>query len=79
MHGRGLTGRTGGGCEIALRATTTSSPGSTLRINSAPTTSNATVSLAKIDGIADRPITSGRMPSGSRQAIMPSGVMQISE
>jgi hypothetical protein len=36
-------------------------------------TSKATVSLAKDDASPILPITSGRMPSGSRQAIMPSG------
>ena len=37
------------------------------------------VSLANTTASPSRPITSGRMPRGSRQAIMPCGVMQISE
>ena len=51
-----------------------SSPGSTSRRKLAPITSSATVSLAKIVASPSLPITSGRMPSGSRQAIRPSSV-----
>ena len=76
MHGRGDCGANGRIERISPPWTMTSSPGSTERTYSAPTTSSATVSEAKMVASPNLPITSGRMPSGSRQAIIPSGVMQ---
>ena len=46
--------------------------------NSAPATSNATVSLVKTTASPSLPITSGRMPMGSRQAAIPRGVITTS-
>ena len=59
---------------MPLSLTRISSPGSTSRRKLAPITSSATVSLAKIVASPSLPMTSGRMPSGSRQAIRPSSV-----
>lgn len=50
-------------------STTTISPGSMSRTNSAPTASNAQDSLAKRMLSPMRPIHSGRKPTGSRTAI----------
>ena len=79
LHGRGRC--LPKGCSestLPLKSTLMISPGSTWRTNSAPTTSKATVSEANTVASPIRPICSGRMPSGSRQAIMPSGVITIS-
>src|SRR3546814_2721016 len=57
--------------------TRTSSPGSMLRTYSAPTTSNATVSEAKIVASPSLPITSGRMRSEEHTSELQS-LMRIS-
>jgi hypothetical protein len=66
MHGRGVMGGNGL-CEcIPSSSNTTTSPFSTSRTYFAPMMSSAQVSEARIGYPSSLPITSGRMPSGSR-------------
>ena len=59
--------------------TTTISPGSRLRSNSAPTLSSAQVSEANTIASPRLPIQSGRKPHGSRAAMSLRGLITISE
>ena len=71
--GAAFAGANGRKLRTPVSLTMISSPGSTSRRIVAPITSSATVSEAKMVASPSLPMTSGRMPSGSRQATRPFG------
>ncbi len=78
---QGRAGRRGNGLWLSSPALvmTMTSPFSTSRMNSAPTMSSAQVSEATTYASPRRPSTSGRMPTGSRAAIIMSLVRATSD